>query len=270
MAVQGLIGYNNYVLMSALPVGAAQANLPIGNLQIESGAPSQAWQTPTGVVTAAAGAHFFVHPPVANQAWRVAGLFRSNLTASATMRVQLFRPGVIPGTYTTLYDGVAPNPPAPGYGQIILVMPSDVLADFALVQIDDPLNPDGFINIPLAFLGPAWLPLSPASYDTVDGADDSVDENESRGGQEHPNYLWSRRRREISFMGVRESEVLSGWRPLDNVARRGNNILYIPDIASDTINQEALYGRMRSTSDLGYPYGGSGRRSWRVRHTERL
>lgn len=256
-----LFAWNNYVLTATL--SATSQAMPVSNVQDERGSPSVAWQTVTNVTQ---NAVVTITPSLRSQTWRVFGVFRTNLTAFATVTVSLYtNPAAPVFVWNTSVDG-----PEPGFFQSIVVAPTDIVADFATIEIDDIGNPDGFLNIPLIFAGPAWQPLSAAAYDTTFGGDALIDEATSRGGQEYPTLRWERRRGELSFMGLRAGEAVGPILELQATARRGNNCLFIPDITSATMNTESIYGRVTATADVGYPYGAADRRSWRARITERL
>lgn len=254
-----VFAWNNYVLTSSL--SASSQALPVTNLQDEQGDASTAWQTASGVTQ---GATITITPPIQQSTWRVFGLFRTNLTAFATVTVTLYNnPSVI------VWSGGADGP-EPRYYQSIVVAPQDTLADYCTIQVDDAGNPDGFLNIPLVYAGDAWFPQTAPAYDTTFGGDFVTNEQVSRGGQEYPELLWERRRSEVSLAGVRAGEVNNQLADMAHTARRGNNILFIPDITSETMTIEAIYGRVTATADVGYPYGAADRRSWRGRFTERL
>ncbi len=112
---------------------------------------------------------------------------------------------------------------------------------------------------------------SAADYATTYGLDNLNDEAVSRGGQEYSQMRWARRRWEVTLQGIRATEVLGPIAAVNQVARTATNILWVPDITSDTsLHMEACYGRVTSTADVGYPYGASDRRSWKFRVQERL
>jgi hypothetical protein len=254
-----LWGWNNYVLPS--PLAASSEALPVYNLKDERGAPSVGWQTASGVTQ---NAIMWVFPTINRSIWRVWGAFRSNLTPFARMTVTLWnQPDLVVWVGST-------SGPEPGFGQSILVAPDDKAADYCSITFDDPGNPQQFINIPLIYAGPAWMMASPPAYDTMFGGDAAINEAVSRGGQEFPVFLYERRRAELAFAGIRQGEVLGQLAELQQTARRGNNILFIPDVMSGTISMEAIYGRVTATADVGFPYAAADRRSWRARVTERL
>lgn len=257
-----LFAWDNIVLTGSLSAPSEAASLGTSQLKDEVGSPSSAWQTVTGI-TGPPGAVLTITPTQQNRIWRVFGLFRTNLTQFATVTATLY------DNNAAVWSGQALGP-YPGYAQCVIVIPQDTTGDYATISISDPTNPDGFINVPLVFAGPAWLPLTGHAYDSTEGDDPKLDETVSRGGQEYPVLRSEQRRFEVSLMGIRDSEVSGYVRPLRRVAARGNNVLFIPDVTSDKMDQEAVYGRMYSTADVGYPYAAADRRSWRVRMTERL
>ena len=254
-----LFAWNNYVLTAAL--SASSQALPVSNLQNERGAPSEGWQTAAGVIE---NATVTITPQISRSTWRVFGLFRTNLTPFANVTVTLYN------SPSSAVWGGSVEGPEPGFYQSILVADSDVQADYCVIEIDDPGNRQGFLNVPLIYAGPAWLTTSPPSYETTFGGDAAVNESVSRGGQEYPTLLYERRRGELAFQSIRSGEVLGQLAELTATARRGNNVLFAPDISSETMPQEAIYGRVTATADVGYPYGAADRRSWRARITERL
>lgn len=259
-----VLAWNNYITSASLVAGSAAASLPVQNLQNDIGSASTGWQTAAGVITNAAGAWFRATPATPAQTWRALGIFRCNLTPAATVTLELWN-----SAGPTLVSSVAAQVVA-GYGQAVAILPADTTADYCEVHIDDPTNPDGFVNVALAYGGPAWLPATGASWDTTVGRDDSVTETVSRGGQEYPVLLWQRRRWDLALDGIRQSELWADIGELDRISRAGGNVLFVPDQTSSTMQQEAVFGRLQSTADVTFPYSGADRRAWRASITERL
>jgi hypothetical protein len=257
-----VLGINNLVKTGALSAGSQAANMPITNLQTDAGASSMAWQTAAGVRTASAGATFRITPT--RQLWRLFGLFRTNLTQGASVTFSLYQnPSALVWRQTV-------TGPSPGYFQAVAVAPDDVYADYCQVDIDDAGNPDGFINIPLAYAGPAWLPMLGFTWNSTYGRDSTVDELISRGGQEYPTYLYQQRRWEAAFDAITDSELWGVAQDLDRISRYGGNILFVPDLASHTIANEAVFGRVTVTADVSYIAGFADRHAWKFRCKERL
>ncbi len=253
------VAWTNYLKSAAITSTNTQPTLPATNLAGDQGSPAMGWQSvnlPSAVIT--------ITPTVAAQRWRVMGVFRTNLTAAASVVFELWQ------TTVGIVRSVTLPGPVQGYGQVVCALPADVVADFLKITITDAANPDGFMNIALAFAGPAWFPAGSTGFDSTVGRDESVNEVITRGGQEFPNLLWQRRRWNITFDSLRQSETWQQVDPLLRQAKAGSNVFFAPDVASSYLQQEATFGRLKSTADISYPYGGADRRRWQAAVTERL
>jgi hypothetical protein len=257
-----VLGVNNLIKSGALIAGSYAPTMPITNLQTDSGAASMAWQTVSGVLTPAAGATFRCTP--SRQLWRLFGLFRTNLSQGASVTFSVY---LNPGTL--VWSGTVTGP-QPGYGQVVAVAPDNMFADYCVVDITDTANPDGFINIPLAYAGPAWIPRLGFTWNSTYGRDSTVDEMISRGGQEYPTYRFQQRRWEAAFDAISDTELWTEAQNLDRVSRYGGNILFVPDLASITSSNEAVFGRVTVTADVSYIAGFHDRHAWKFRIKERL
>jgi hypothetical protein len=257
-----VLGINNLVKSGALIAGSSVPSMPITNLQIDSGAASVAWQTVSGVMTPTDGATFRVTS--VRQAWRLFGLFRTNLSQGASVTFSLF---INPSTL--VWSGTVTGP-RPGYAQVVAVAPADIEADYCVVDITDAGNPDGFVNVPLAYAGPAWQPVLGHTWNSTFGRDSTVDEMISRGGQEYPTYRFQQRRWEVAFDAITDSELWTEAQNLDRISRYGGNILFVSDLASATISGEAVFGRVTATADVSYIAGFHDRHAWKFRIKERL
>jgi hypothetical protein len=257
------IGWNNLALSATITAGSAA--LPAQNVRGPHGSPSTAWQTAAGVVTSGAGATLTVTPTTGAQIWRVMGVFGSNLTASATVTFELWNT-----TGPTLVWSSALGGPVSGYRQVVAIPSADKVADYLKISIDDASNTDGFINIPLVFCGPSWSPQRNISYSSAPGREEQTLETISRGGQEYPVPLWQRRRWSVEFDSLANSEVWTTLDPLLMTSRSGINVFFCPDSASSYLQQEAVFGRLKTFSDITYPYQAADRRRCQVQITERL
>jgi hypothetical protein len=254
-----LIGYTNFVKTGAVSANNAATNFPVTNLQNDSGAAADGWQTTTRT-----GIVLTVTPTLTRQTFRLLGLFRTNLTSAAVVYFNVYT------SPSSLVWAGSSFGPVNGSGQVIIDT-GGVVGDYATFGINDAGNPSGFLNIALAFAGPAWSPLSALSLATSFGRDVAVDEMISKGGQEYPLYRYQRRRWDLDMQGVRSATEL--WPSLDAMMRTaalGGNILVVPDITSGQMQNEATFGRLKQTSDIKYPLGTSDRRSWAGQLTERI
>lgn len=257
------IGWNNGIITGALTAGSEAAGLSVANLQDDRGSAATAWQTAAGVTTTTlqidAGA---------STTWRVLYLGRTNLTSAATVR---WRIGNSAGGASASYDsGVISAGVVSGFGQSVHVAPTDQAGRYVYLNLVDAANPDGFLNVALAFAGAVWQPAINFDVGTAIGQDDRTDEVVTLGGQEYPAPRWQRRRWDVVFQTLNSSDVWPSVMALDSYARRGGNLLLLPDPASADLGREALFGRMKSTSDITYPTRVTIYRSWRARFTERL
>jgi hypothetical protein len=258
---QTALGWNNYVKTATLVASSAATNLPVSNLQDDVGSPAVAWQTLAG---ATSGVTLTITPPTGQQKWRCGGLFGCNLTPGATVSVALFNN---PSTGVASLSALGP---VVGYRQTLVVFSQDFTADYMKITITDAGNPDGFLNIPLVFAGPLWLPQLPPDFKSTFGRNDGIDEVISKGGQEYPVMRWQQRKITPVFSSIVSAEVWPDVDALDMQARTGTNVLMIPDINSANVFKETVYGRLKTTADISYPYQGADRRSWTAAITERL
>lgn len=248
-------GYRNHMLSAAITASAAEAALGVEQMQNEQGAASSAWQTPAGVTTA-----WFQVDAGAALSFGAVGLFRTNLTPAAQIRWRA----------TGLDTGMVSAGVAPGYGQTVRVLAAPVLSQTLRCDISDPTNPDGFVNIALAYAGEAWASDINISPSTALGIDSKTDETETRGGQEWASLQWERRRWDVDHQGIKAGEVWPRLMEMLRVSRRGGNILFVPDPDSGDLQRETVFGRLSSLSDVTYPYKTTELRAWRGRVTERL
>lgn len=254
-----LFAWDNYIAAATLSADSSAAGMGPANLQDDRGSAAVAWQTAAGVTTATLTASWGAHQEV-----DVVGLFRTNLTSAATITVTENDP---PHGFLTLATLTGP---VSGYGQAVSPTSLVINAASVNIQISDPTNPDGFLNIPLAFVGPAWSPLSGASYSSADGNDLDAAELRTRGGQEYVTLHWQGRRRTIALQSVRDSEMWGDLSPMLIAARRGSNVLYIPDTSSSYMQQQAIFGRLKQTADVSYRQNQFDRRTVTLSLTERL
>lgn len=256
-----LLAWDNLTKSSVITAGSSATDAYL--VANDSGSPSQAWQTAQGIVTAAGGATLTLDPPLPDGTWRVAGLFRTNLTADAVVQFDWYTDP------STLVDSVTVSPVI-GYGQAVAVLSADITASYLIVSVDDPGNPDGFINVPLVFAGPAWLPSRSLGFSSSFGVDVAANIVTTRGGQETISQLYRRRKFNIAFESLLESEMWGSVDEMWRTADLGTNIMLVQDTASAQIQRQALFGRMRSVSDVTFPYQSADRRRWSAQITERL
>lgn len=273
-----MLAWDNCVLSkgartAVLYASSAAATLPISNLQDMTGSPSMAWQSAYGTTQYGTGiGAWFGLGLGSGQPIGALALARTNLTATATVRWLLdYGTPSSPTIVSLQWDsGDVANTVIPGFGQSVIIPPAGITCATVHCYINDQYNPDGFINVPLAFIGAAWQPLTNLSINTTHGRDDQTAEVVTRGGQEYPLLYWQRRRWDLDFQGIRTSEIWPYVDDLDRTARLGGNVLLVPNPASSNIGREAVLGRLKARADLGYFQGAQDRRTWKATITERL
>lgn len=253
-----VVGYQNEVLSGAVTVSSFVPGFGGEQLQNDQGSPSMALQTPDGTTTLAI---LLIRPP--NTCWRGFGLFRTNLTPAATV---VWNVGLAGGA---VYAG-ASDSVVPGFGQSIHIAPQDAVGDFMQVNIADPTNPQGHINIPLMYAGGLWQGARNFLYASAIVPTDSGITTETRGGGEFVRTDWRKRGFDLALGAVAPEEVWYRVDRLDGWARAGNNVFFVPSPADPDVNRAALFGRLKPTAGVGYANQSARTRSWRATITERL
>jgi hypothetical protein len=264
-ALFGWPAFNWALTAPDLQAGSIAGELGPQQLQTDQGSPSTAWQTSAGVLTPEAGAWVEFRLPAA-QSWRVFSLHRTNLTASAQIRWRVADAEVGSPAYDS---GLIAAGVSAGFGQSVTVLPAGVSGSLCRLDISDPDNPDGFINIPLLYAGDAWEPARNIAWDSTPSYQVEAEEVTTRGGQEFPVFLYARRSWDISHQSLGADEVMPLMEMLRST-RRGGNCLFVPDPASAERHREAVFGRLKSEGAVSFPFQSLERRSWRGQVTERL
>lgn len=167
-------------------------------------------------------------------------------------------------------SGMAPAGVRAGYGQTVSVAPAEVAGRYCRCDLDDAANPDGFLNVALAYAGPAWQPAGNWDFGSSHGRDDGRDTVQTRGGQTFVTALWQRRWWEVSLSAVLAEEVWPELGELEAFARRGGNVLAVPDPDGAERNRESVYGQLAPAGGVGFPFQLEDLRGFRARISERL
>lgn len=259
--VRCILGWPNGFTGGTLAASSAEAALPVTNLANDQGSPDQGWQTLAGVTTARI--EFAVTAPVP---WRAFGLFRSNLTPEATVRW-----AVLDASGSAVYDsGIQPAGAVPGYGQTVRVAAAPVAGTHVTCDISDPGNPDGFLNVPLAFAGPGWQPFRQFDYASFPAKLATSIRTVTRAGGAVIRTDSIKRTFDLTLSGIRDAEVRPLLLDLETYALRGNNVLFVPEPGASTVNYDSLFGELAPSSGVTYPYKTPEVRAWRAMLTERL
>lgn len=264
MPAVSYIGSTNLVTTATMSANASAPGFGPSNVVDDHGSAESAWQTPVGVVTLAGGALLRADFSPGAQTVRGVAICRTNLTRQATVTFQIWN---LSGP-TLVYGSGSLAGPQPRYGQVVHVLPSNVVGDSLQILIDDSGNPDGFINVPLVWCGPLWQPGVSVSWESSYGRDTGAARRRARGGQAFIDHWYTARRFDLRLMNVPLSESAT-LNDLDHDARLGRNCLVVPDSTGD-LYREPVLGTITPTADITFPYNTTSQRAWAARVEERL
>lgn len=257
-----LLGYTNAVdaAGSVLGASAEAVGFGVGLLRVPLGASSVAWQTPAGTRDA-----FLTISASAAINWRIAALCRTNLSATARIRVRV---GALATVISApIYDsGLISADVVMGIRQALHVMPNEVNATTMSIYVDDFNNPDPYLNVPLVYAGAATeFAIAPGSET---GREIRSDDTTTRGGTIITQPLSNARGWKVEAAFIRDEET--AW--LDNLeaqagARR--NILFVPRSPYARGSSEAILGIL-TPGRLGFLGQTSEYRTWSGTIMERL
>ncbi|MFT8776258.1 MAG: hypothetical protein ABF893_06315, partial [Gluconacetobacter liquefaciens] len=179
-------GWQNRVLDATLTADAQAVRLPVSNLRTQQGAPSLGWRTPG--TTAGLTLSLSAAAPL-----RAISLHRTNLTALATWSITVSSGGAT--------AWAADGGPIVG-GQGLAVAPAAVAGDRVRITISDPTNPDGWLDVPLAYVGPLWQPARNFSTDSTTGRALGQDSLTSLAGTEFVEARWYQRTASIAHQSL--------------------------------------------------------------------
>jgi hypothetical protein len=165
------------------------------------------------------------------------------------------------------YDsGVVGAGVAAGVGQALHILPVGISGEAALVEISDPANPDGFLNIPLAYVGAA-ISVSISSAAEVDRDVRRADVT-TRGGSVFVDALSAARMWRFELPTPLDT-LTPAIERLISAGAAGRNILFVPREAHARAATEAVFGLL-SPGPLSFATPSGSRRKWTATIMERL
>ena len=230
-----LFGWVNHVVTGTLSAGSQEPSLPVSHLQDAHG--GTPWQT-LGVQDS------FRVDAGADVLWRAFGLFRTTLSATATVRWRL---GATAGSGSEHDSGILPGGVKKGYGQHVYVAADFVEARHLTCDIVDTANPDGFLRVGHAYAGEGWQPERNYNRRDLRGRRSNNQSDESRGGQRFVINGAVHRRRNFTLPRLSEAESFEDLDEMLQVAAREENILVVPRPQGTWLQQEALFGTVASS-----------------------
>lgn len=255
---QTLMAWQNVAKAATVSATSAEATLPVTNMLNDIGDASTGWQSVAGVTTATLTFTLDTTHTV-----RVIALFRTNLSPFAQVRVTITYDGG--ETWTGTMAG-----PAVGYGQVLFILSDAEYADTVEIEIEDTGNTQSFLNVPLVFIGDAWLPTWSVSPSSSDNWAPEINRQITRGGQVYQTSLSNPRTYSFEFGAVDPDETYAAAREIGRLASMGVNVLFIPNAEGAYVKQDAIFGIVSAVRPYGFLPGPGGVRTWGATITERL
>ena len=250
----GGFGWQNAGLSAALTASAQTDALPVESLRNPSGAASLGWRSPRSAVSLT-----LTWPQAVPL--RAFSLHRTNLSPAASLAVSASSGGA------AVWQGQAQGCVN---GQILCIAPDAVQADTVTLEVSDAANTDGWLSIPLAYVGPLWQPVRNYSTQSTAGHALGSDSVTALGGTVFTESRWYQRTLKIVHQSLGDAEAPQIERML-RTAAAGQNILFVPvpDAPAVQINEKSVYGKLTG-DDLTNPFGVADRHSTNLTLTESL
>jgi hypothetical protein len=253
------LGYINYVISGTVADSSHAIGFPASNLAGPVALPP--WQSANTVKTANIDIDAGASVP-----WGAIGLFRTNFTTAAGIRVRL---GTTLGASDVYDSGSISGGIAVGYGQsIVQIPPGTANAEFCRITIGDSTNPDNHISAGLCFAGPTLTPANNFNYGAGNGWQDDSTVQVTKGGQEYFIQTPQYRTAQMTFGLLSEDEVFSEVMEIDRLASIQSNILLLPNPSSAYLNKQAIFGRITKSDQPTHPDFGIHSKNYAIR--ERL
>ena len=251
-------GWQNYILSAALS-GNGISGLPVSNLQNPYGAASLGWRIAAG---GDGWGGYFKAALSSVLPIRVVSLHRANLSSSASWRI------LIHNGATVVFDQTVPC--SVQNGQCFQVLPAAISGDTVEVTVWDAGNPDGFLSIPLAYVGPLWQPQRNYASSSTETLTVGQQSTTMLNGTEFVDARYVQRGLSITHESYGDADIIV-LRQIQRVAASGQNILFLPDpsLPSEDLASAGVFGRL-SGGDLSNPYGPADRHAQTFTLTERL
>jgi hypothetical protein len=138
---------------------------------------------------------------------------------------------------------------------LIHLLPTYALARYWRIEIDDALNPAGFVQAGRAFIGPAWQPVLNMSYGASLAWETKTEVQESIGGAEYFQRRTPYRVQKLSLDWMRQDEAFAQAFELMKQAGIDQEVLFVHDPA-DTVHalRRRFLARLRTLGPIEYPY----------------
>ena len=242
------IGWDNLIDAATLTAGSQKASLPVQNLQ--SNPTSKKWHTAAGV----SSSHFLADLGSA-QACNLLMLAKSNLTASATIRVRASTSDATAESGDLLDTGAGSPLEGvdagcdPNYGSVLVIFDASVTARYWRVDLADTGAADN-LQIGRAFLGPAWQPTRGMLYGWGNAWGDESTVRRTDGGQDIVNERARRRQLQFRLSFMNEAEMYGNAFELARAQGITGSVVVVGAESGSYVSQQSLFGRVVLTQPL--------------------
>lgn len=264
-----LIGFGNRVDAATLSGGGWRAALPLANLQD---------RRPTRVARSldASPGNTFVSIDLGSaRPVRAVGIVNHNLSQAATLRLRaslasdLSAPQhdeTIPAWSLTFdedlpweadnwWTGTAGDEYVRHPWVVAWMLPATISPRYLRIDIDDPGNPDGYVQLGRLFVGPAFQPALNASYGLADQWQDTGSTERGLSGAVFATAGRRYRTTQMTLDWLEAGDEASRWWEMQRAAGRTGEVLYLPYPHDRQQTQRYGYlGVLRELSALEYPY----------------
>jgi hypothetical protein len=267
-----MLGFPNRTDAAVLSGGSWAATLPLSNLQSRV-----IGKVARSVNTAPASTKFDIDlgAGTKNQALSLrnhnitlAGIYRIMASASPSFAVLSYDSGwldVWPVVYPwgtleweddNFWSGKYTVEQTQGYTtELDHILPILKVARYWRVEISDPTNPDGYLQIGRLFIGPVWQPKLNMSYGASIAWETKTGVQEAIGGAEYFQQRTPYRVAKFALNWMDQDEAFSQAFELQRRAGVDQEVLFVHDPA-DTVHalRRRFLARIRTLSSIEYPY----------------
>ena len=150
-----------------------------------------------------------------------------------------------------------------------ILLPQEYAARYLTIEIDDPDNTDGYVQIGRVFVGTGLMPVMYQSGAPSDAWEDLSTVTHADGGGD---FIYRRRRRRVSSFGLDNLSLTTDFHRFHEFLRRVGVVEEVLYLTSVTDYQQAqrtgMLGMLTELSPIEYPYARA--RSVQMRIRERL
>lgn len=266
-----MLGFPNVIDTASLSGGAWLPSLPLTHLQ------SRQIGRVARSTDCAPESTWFLVGLVRSTKIRVLGLVHHNLSVAAGLRLvaamdpdfaaivydsgridawpQVYPDGVLEWEDDSFWDAKYTDEQRNGYTwSCVHVLPTDTIARYWRLEIDDPDNSNGHVSLGRVFLGPAWQPDTNMDYGEELGWESQTDVQEAWSGAEYFRVRTPYRVQRFELKWMPQAEAFARAFDLTRQAGIHNELLYIAD-PDDTVHalRRQFLGRLRKLTPLEHP-----------------